>query len=1116
MSDFNRIEQKLQQFSRKFYTNELIRGSILFLTLGLLYLLFTLFIEYFFWLKPAARTVLFWLFIAVELFLLIRFICFPIFKLFGLKKGITNEAASKLIGNHFPEVQDKLLNFLQLKNNTNTSELLLASIDQKAEELQPIPFTNAINFSVNVKYIKYLVIPVFIWLLTFVTGLGSKLNESLNRVVNHSIAYNPPAPFLFELTSKNLEVIKGDPLTVYVQTKGNIIPEEAKINFNNESYYLDNNGAGLFSYTFESVNKNIQFFIEANNIKSTNYQINIINTPSIKNISMGINYPSYVRKKNEQLSNATNITVPQGTFINWKVLTSDTDSVTYVTKSNSSSFKNDKKDEFTYKRRILEDLNYVISTSNKKLKDYEKLNFTINVINDEFPTIRVKSNIDSVSRGPVYFAGEISDDYGFKKLDMVYYNIDNPEKKNTKSVEISRENVQSFFSKFPDGLNIVEGVDYELFFEIYDNDAINGNKKATSKKFSYRKKTSEELDRELLNEQQDYLENIQNSLQKQQDSKQELEKVQFDLQNKKNMNWNDQKKIEKLIKRQEQYQNMMQRQTQKLKENFSEKEEKNESLQKKKENLQKRIEELKKLQKQKKLLEELKKMAQKLKKEDLIKKTKQLAQQNKQEEKSLERVLELAKQYYVEQKMNQIAEKLDELSKKQEELSKKDDTQKEQEKLKEEFEQQKEELNSLKKENEKLKRPMKIPSVDQLKKETQQELNKAQENQKNNQSEKAKQNQKKAAQKMKQMSQKMQQSMQMMSSEMQEENMEDLRSIVENLVTFSFDQETLMEKFSDINSGHPNFGKYLKKQNQLKTYFEHIDDSLFVLSLRVPEISSKIQDHLADAHYNLDESLENFTESRFRNGITNQRYVMTSANELANMLSNTLDAMQNAQPGSGSGKGKKGSSFSLPDIIQKQESLMDKMKQGMKKNGKDGKPKEGENGQPKDGKNGKKGQKSDKQGQQKGEGQAGENDDLNGELYEIYKEQSKLRQQLQDAINKNGKGGNGEGKKALREMEQLENEILEKGFNQSTLQRMQRLNYQLLKLDKATFEQGREKKRKSNTNLQQYNRNRIKELEFKKQYYNQTEILNRQSLPLQQNYKKKVQEYFNNKNTSKE
>ncbi|WP_075343302.1 DUF4175 family protein [Tenacibaculum agarivorans] len=1123
MSNFNHIEEKLQHFSKKYYTNELIRGSILFLTLGLLYFLFTLFIEYFLWLKPNARTFLFWLFVAVELFLLARFIVFPLFKLFGLQKGISNEDASKIIGNHFPEVKDKLLNVLQLQNDANSSELLLASITQKSNELQPVPFSKAINFSVNIKYLKYLCIPLFIWLLTFIVGIGDKLNQSFNRVVNHSLAYNPPAPFYFELTAKNLEVIKGDPITVYIQTKGEVVPNEAKIHFNNESYYLENNGTGLFSYTYDAVNEPIQFFIEANSIKSSDYQINIINTPSIKNISMKVIYPGYVGKKNEELNNASSITVPQGTSVIWNVLASDTDSVTYNHDNLKTPFTKVSQKEFSYKKRILNDTDYMISTSNAKLKNYEQLGFSIKTITDEFPSIEVKSNIDSVSRGPVFFAGQISDDYGFQKLEMVYYDSNNPNNQNSKIIQISKESVQSFFSKFPDNLDLKEGIDYELFFRVFDNDVISGYKKAVSKKFSYRKKTAQELDKELLNEQQNYLQNLQNSLQKQQDSKQELEKVQFDLQNKKNMNWNDQKKIESLIKRQEQYQNMMKRQTQKLQENFSEKKEENESLQKKKESLQKRIEELKKLEKQKKLLDELKKMAEKLNKEDLIKKSKQLAEQNKQQEKSLERVLELAKQYYVEQKMNQIAKKLDELAKKQEELSKKENENadakqkeealKEQKEIQKEFEEQKKELDALKKENQKLKRPMDLPSMEELKQKTDEQLNKAQENLENQKSQQAKKNQQKAAQKMKQMSQKMQNSMQMMNSEMAEENMEDLRRIVENLVTFSFDQESLMDKFSDINSSHPNFGKSLKKQYQLKTYFEHIDDSLFVLSLRVPDISSDIQNHLANAHYNLDESLENFTESRFRNGISNQRYVMTSANELTHMLSNTLDAMQNPQPGSGSGQGKSGQSFSLPDIIQKQENLMNQMKKGMQSKGNDGKPKNGKQGQKQDGKDGNKSGKEGEQGQQ-GKGGKGQNDDLNGELYEIFKQQSELRQQLEDAI-KDGKDGNGQGKKAVKEMEQLENEILEKGFNQSTIQRMQRLNYQLLKLDKATFEQGKEKKRKSNTNLIQYNKNRAKEIEFKKQFYNQTEILNRQSLPLQQEYKKKVQEYFNTKTSTK-
>ena len=72
---------------------------------------------------------------------------------------------------------------------------------------------------------------------------------------------------------------------------------------------------------------------------------------------------------------------------------------------------------------------------------------------------------------------------------------------------------------------------------------------------------------------------------------------------------------------------------------------------------------------------------------------------------------------------------------------------------------------------------------------------------------------------------------------------------------------------------------------------------------------------------------------------------------------------------------------------------------------------------------------------------------MNGELYEIFKQQSELRQQLQEAIkdNKSDKPGGGTAKKALKTMEELENEILEKGFNADVLQKMQQLNYELLK-----------------------------------------------------------------------
>ena len=131
---------------------------------------------------------------------------------------------------------------------------------------------------------------------------------------------------------------------------------------------------------------------------------------------------------------------------------------------------------------------------------------------------------------------------------------------------------------------------------------------------------------------------------------------------------------------------------------------------------------------------------------------------------------------------------------------------------------------------------------------------------------------------------------------------------------------------------HPDFGEDLKKQYQLKTYFKHIDDSLYVLSMRLPKLSETINNDLSTTHYNLDQSLDNFSENRFSKGASNQRYVMMAVNNLANYLSSTLSNMKNAMSmKSGSGKKKKSPGFRLPDLIKSQGELTKRMKQGLKK-----------------------------------------------------------------------------------------------------------------------------------------------------------------------------------------
>src|SRR5690554_8047460 len=111
--------------------------------------------------------------------LFLRFICFPLFKLFKIQKGIGYNEASKIIGNHFTEVNDKLTNFLQLSENQDKSELLVASIEQKAGSLSPVPFTNAIDFKKSYKYLPLAIIPVLLFLLFFVSGNSAVITESM-------------------------------------------------------------------------------------------------------------------------------------------------------------------------------------------------------------------------------------------------------------------------------------------------------------------------------------------------------------------------------------------------------------------------------------------------------------------------------------------------------------------------------------------------------------------------------------------------------------------------------------------------------------------------------------------------------------------------------------------------------------------------------------------------------------------------------------------------------------------------------------------------------------------------------------------------------------------------
>lgn len=1133
MTTFQNIQEKLEQFTRKYYTNELIKGAILFFSIGVLYFLFTLLVEYFLWLNSTGRTFLFWLFVVVEITLFARFIIFPLAKLFKLQKGIDYNQASRIIGNHFPEVSDKLLNVLQLNQNPQQSELLLASIEQKSAALQPVPFQNAVNFKTSLRYLKYAAIPIVIYLLFTVTGNSDIFSGSYTRVVNYNTAYEPPAPFSFFVVNKDLKAIENKPFTLKVGVAGNVLPENVLIEFNGESYYLQPSGNGQFQYTFLQPTSTTEFRLKANAVTSKTYQLQVLPVPSLVSFEMFLDYPTYTGKGDEVLKSTGNATIPEGTKVIWKLNTRQTDRVKLKTSDTTYLFQNEKT-AFELQKNVYSRLDYEISTSNEQLPDYESLAFRLQVIKDQYPEIAVEAKQDTVNPQIIYYRGRLSDDYGLSKLQLVYHPENDEKNKKTVPLPVNKTNFDQFLYVFPGDLPLQEGAAYTYYFEVFDNDGVNGAKSSKSSSFSFRKLTKDELEKQQLKDQNQTIQNLDKQLQNFEEQKQALEELTKTQKQKTELNWNDKQKLEEFIKRQKQQEEMMMNFSEKLKDNLEEFQKENEEEDKFKEQLKERLEENeKKAQENEKLLDELEKLKDKLEKEDLIEKLEQISKQNKNQQRNLEQLLELTKRYYVERKAQKLNEELQKMAEEQEKLAnspEEENTVEKQQELNEKFDAYREEMKELQEENKKLQKPLDIPDNRFDEMEVQDLQQDAKENLEQNQQQDAQEKQKDAAKKMLQMTQQM--AMQMMSGGAQQaqEDADMLRQILDNLVIFSHGQEDLMSVFKTISYRHPDFGKKLVQQHDLKLNFQHIDDSLFALALRNPMIGSRVNELISEASYHIEKAIENFPDNKFSHGISSQQYTVTAANDLAVLLDNALENMQMQMSGAGQGESGEGKGFQLPDIIQQQESLSEKMQEGLQ----DGEGEDGEQGEGNqnsgenqgEGQEGSQGSESGESNGNQGEGSSGkdgengkdgpesnklgDSEEMSRQLFEIYMQQQLLRMQLEEQIRKEGLPA--DARELVRKMEEVEQELLEKGFNRNTLNKMNDLKHQLLKLEKATYQQGEKEERQGRTNEEEFELRQKQLMETAQKYFNTVEILNRESLPFRQEYKQKVQTYFNSDN----
>ncbi|MFS4415459.1 hypothetical protein [Maribacter sp. 2307ULW6-5] len=1136
---YHHILRKLNQFIKKYYTQKLLKGVLLFLALGGLFFLITLGVEYALWLSGTGRLLLFLFFVLMLGLLTVVHILVPLFQLFRLRRGIGPKDAAKMIGTHFPEVGDKLFNLLDLAENKERSELLLASMEQRSQQLRPIPFSKAIDYRAALGNAKYLVLPLLVAGLVWASGQWSSFMGSYERVVNYDVAYERPAPFSFQLLSADLKTLESEPYTLEVRTEGELRPENVFLSIHGKELLLAEEN-GVYRHTLSPPIRSTTFRFRGNDVRSREYVLTALKPPAILDFALTLTYPSYLNKPQEVINSTGNAILPEGTKVRWNILGKDAEDIDLITKDTTESFQKTG-DAFSLERSVYSNLDYTISTSSAEVRDHERLDYGFSVVKDAYPVIAATQVLDSLNPNVSYYQGEASDDHGVAKIDLVHYPQGDEAAAERISLLSPNGNFAPFYYTYPSGLTIVPGRDYEFYFEVTDNDGIRGGKTTKSARYTHTILDGDALKNRDLETQESLIQNLDRSLERAKEQEERLEKLTKEQKEKSSLNFSDKSQVRDFLQKQEQQEAMMEKFSKELKDNLS-KEERSNALN---ELLQERLERQEmEAKKNQKLLEELNKLADKINKDELGKRLEELAKQQQNSKRSLEQILELTKRYYVTEKAAQLSRELEKLSQEQEQLPQQQNengTEAQQE-LNKAFDKISKDLDELKKDDGALKKPIGLKIDKDTKEGVQQDQQEALDALKKQEDaqggspddpkDKAKKKQQSAAQKMKEMSEALSSSSAGgASGSSVAEDAEMLRQILDNLILFSFKQEALFDALSQREEQDLNqYSRTVRDQNELRNLFEHVDDSLFALSLRQAELSEFVNEQVTEVYYNIDKSLESMADGQMYQGVSHQKYVLNASNGLADFLADVLENMQQSmQMGQGSGGG-----FKLPDIIISQGQLKEKMGQqgqqgkagqegsqgkegegaseGQKgqdgMSGADGKKRgDGQSGEGSEGEQGQNGEGADGEG--KGQGSAGSGELALQELYEIYQEQQRIRQaleeQLKDLINAEDRNL---GEKLLQQMEDFENDLLENGITERTRNKMNTISHQLMQLENATLKQGEKKERESNTNLRDFSNPIITKPSLLQNYKNEVEVLNRQALPLRQNFKNRVKAYF--------
>jgi hypothetical protein len=1108
------IKNKIHEFVKKFYLNKLYKGCVFFILITLfVFILYTTF-EYFSYLNSTVRILLFYSYILLLTTTIIFYLIYPLSKLFGLGKQIDNETIAKLIGKYFPQIDDKLLNIFQLEEMKDSGkyksyDILLSAIDTKIEEIKWFPFIKAIPFKKTQKYAKWAILPIL--LIVAIFSIKSEIiTESTKRIVQYNATFEKPAPYQFIIENQTLTSFQNEDFNLKIRVEGEERPKELYIKFNNRTFRCVKENNSSFNYSFPNLQKQINFQLTTDEVTTKSYTINVLPKPITISYTLELKYPGYLNKNNEVIENNGDITVPEGTKITWKIYSKNTEHL-YTIQDNSRQDFTSENDQFSFSKIIHNNTILTFINANKYYTSKDTISHHIMVIKDLYPEIYTDNQQDSLFADRVYFKGTIKDDYGFTQVKFVY------SKKNKEGIPLEQnkeimipvnkeQNIQDFYFYFDAALLLLNpGDQIDYYFEVKDNDGVNGPKCTRTILGNFKLKTEEEIEQEITKSNSETKNDIEKLVNESEQLVKNITKFQQQMIENKEISWQDKKKLEVLMNQYKDIKDQIQDIKNKQQDNNVKEErykEVKDEIIKKQEEILKRFDDILS-DEVKDILKKMQDLMNQMNKDSLQQTMDKFKMNAEQINKELDQQLELLKLLEFEKKFQDVIDQTRTLSEEQKQLSQqveqkaisKEELLKNQEEINKKFEEIQKDINQLQQMNKGMEDPIQMKERNEQKQDISNDLNSSKQQINKNNRSKAKESQNSAAEKLSKMADEMEQEKNEEENEDIAEDIESLRQIMDNLMKISFKQEENLKKTLVTSSKSIAVTDIIKTQKEINDYIHMIEDSLSALAKRQTSVKPYIQKELQKIKEYVLTTQSQLNDRILPQAALGQQFTLTSINNLSLMLAESMKEMKQKQKesngkchkkGGNSSCSKPGGNKSKPKTARELQQQLNRQMEALKKSMEQNATQQGQTGKP---------------------------NNYNEQYAKMAAQQEAIRKMLQD-YNEELKNQNGVGDKgieqAIRDMETTERDLVNRIISQQTINRQKNIETRLLESERAEMQREKEEKRESTEAQERYNPNPPKEWNFEKTKQNQTEMIKTIPPSLQYYYKEKANQYFYN------